>query len=171
MFWFSFYRWIEIFACCNSHVEPCVAQGHHPHGDLPRCHVVYSEKSEKRNRAGDEVLFVMTKFRCIETHVTQMFNLAILPCSCDRIERKQMTFARVYIGQSESHGHWTAGRTQSWKCLHCRLSFRFHSIEISTNELVNVVMYRQYLFLNHFQSLWSSLLFFAMHLIFTHFYN
>jgi hypothetical protein len=50
---------------------------------------------------------------------------------------------RVYIGRSESHGHRTAGRIQSLKCLHFRLSFRFHSTEIATNELVNVVMYRQ----------------------------
>jgi hypothetical protein len=72
-----------------------------------------------------------------------MFTQAIKSCGCDRIERKQRTFARVYVGRSESHGHRTAGRIQSWKCLHCRLSFRFHSTEIATNELVNVVMYRQ----------------------------
>jgi hypothetical protein len=52
-------------------------------------------------------------------------------------------FALVYIGRSESHGHWTAGRIQSWKCLRSRLSFLFHSAEIATNELVNVVMYRK----------------------------
>jgi hypothetical protein len=28
----------------------------------------YSEMSEKRNRAGDEIIFVITKFRYIETH-------------------------------------------------------------------------------------------------------
>jgi hypothetical protein len=78
--------------------------------------------------------------------MSQMFTQVILLCGCDRIERKQRTFARIYIGQSESHGHWTAGRIQSWKCLHCRLLFWFHSTEIVTNELVNVVMYRQFLF-------------------------
>jgi hypothetical protein len=51
--------------------------------------------------------------------------------------------ARVYTGRSWSHGHWTAGRIQSIKCLHCRLSFKFHSTEIATNELVNVDMQRQ----------------------------
>jgi hypothetical protein len=30
--------------------------------------------------------------------------------------------------------------------LHCRLSFRFHSIETATDELVSAVMYRHFLF-------------------------
>jgi hypothetical protein len=33
----------EIFVCYNSRVEPCVAQGHHPHGILPQRHAVYDD--------------------------------------------------------------------------------------------------------------------------------
>jgi hypothetical protein len=50
--------------------------------------------------------------------------------------------------------HWSilvARPLNTWpnpklKVFHCRLSFRFRSAEIATNELVNVVMYRQFLF-------------------------
>jgi hypothetical protein len=59
------------------------------------------------------------------------------------------------------------------KCLHCHLSFRFHSTETVKSTLVIVVMYLKLLNLNHFQSLWSPFLqlFFAVQLIFTHFYK
>jgi hypothetical protein len=58
----------------------------------------------------------------------------------------------------KSRDHWTVGRIQRWKRLHCRLSFRYHSTETATNKLVIAVMYRQFSFLNSFQSLRSLLL-------------